>query len=86
MIVGADVTHPGNEEGCPSIAAVVATDDDRRFQYLGSARIQEGKQEVRIVVNFMSFALLTYAPEVYFGPSGNDERKASRLGQTCSRR
>ncbi|KAF7867569.1 uncharacterized protein EAF02_009760 [Botrytis sinoallii] len=45
MVVGADVTHPGNEEGCPSIAAVVATDDDSRFQYLGSARLQEGKQE-----------------------------------------
>ncbi|TGO53459.1 hypothetical protein BOTNAR_0295g00060 [Botryotinia narcissicola] len=49
MIVGADVTHPGNEEGCPSVAAVVATDDDSRFQYLGSARIQEGKQEFGMV-------------------------------------
>ncbi|TGO33935.1 hypothetical protein BHYA_0220g00100 [Botrytis hyacinthi] len=45
MVFGADVTHPGNEEGCPSIAVVVATDDDSRFQYLGSARIQEGKKE-----------------------------------------
>ncbi|TGO86607.1 hypothetical protein BPOR_0290g00070 [Botrytis porri] len=45
MVVGADVTHPGDEEGCPSIAAVVATDDDSQFQYLSSARLQEGKQE-----------------------------------------
>lgn len=46
MVVGADVTHPGDEEECPSIAAVVATNDEESFQYLGSARLQEGKQEV----------------------------------------
>ncbi|KAI9651393.1 hypothetical protein NHQ30_001435 [Ciborinia camelliae] len=46
MVVGADVTHPGDEEECPSIAAVVATNNEDPSQYLGSARLQEGKQEV----------------------------------------
>lgn len=47
MIIGADVTHPGPQvENCPSMAAVVATNDDVSSQYLGSARLQESKQEV----------------------------------------
>ncbi|KAB8292552.1 hypothetical protein EYC80_008261 [Monilinia laxa] len=48
MIIGADVTHPSPEnaaKGCPSIAAVVATNDDINNLYLGSARLQKGKQE-----------------------------------------
>ncbi|CAG8980358.1 hypothetical protein HYALB_00013683 [Hymenoscyphus albidus] len=46
MIMGADVTHPGARVGtCPSMAAVVATDDDVSSQYLGSARLQKSKQE-----------------------------------------
>ncbi|KAF7857920.1 hypothetical protein EAF04_009277 [Stromatinia cepivora] len=48
MIMGADVTHPSPENaarGCPSIAAVVATNDDENNLYLGSARLQKGKQE-----------------------------------------
>ncbi|TGO08888.1 hypothetical protein BTUL_0187g00070 [Botrytis tulipae] len=65
MIVGADVTHPGNEEGCPSIAAVVATDDDSRFQYLGSARIQEGKQEyISDLRGMMKERLIAWAERV----------------------
>jgi len=47
MVVGADCTHPASgENGCPSIAGVVATDDDTSFQYLASARLQTCKQEV----------------------------------------
>lgn len=47
MIVGADVTHPGKSlDNCPSMAAVVATNDHRSGHYLGSARLQKGKQEV----------------------------------------
>ncbi|KAF8848371.1 Piwi-domain-containing protein [Acephala macrosclerotiorum] len=46
MIVGADVTHPGQfAEGCPSMAAVVATIDDTSGHYLGSARQQDSRQE-----------------------------------------
>lgn len=66
MVVGADVTHPGDEEVCPSIAAVVATDDNSQFKYLGSARLQEGKQEVRVFIYFMSSVLLSCHPEVHF--------------------
>ncbi|TGO21637.1 hypothetical protein BPAE_0208g00070 [Botrytis paeoniae] len=65
MIVGADVTHPGDEEGCPSIAAVVATNDDSRFQYLGSARLQEGKQEyISDLRGMMKERLLAWAERV----------------------
>ncbi|CAG8960888.1 hypothetical protein HYFRA_00002425 [Hymenoscyphus fraxineus] len=46
MIVGADCTHPGaGVEHCPSIAAIVATNDDESSQYLGSARLQKRRQE-----------------------------------------
>jgi hypothetical protein len=53
MIVGADVTHPkeGQELACPSIAGVVATDKDESSCYLASARLQKGKQEVRLHEN-----------------------------------
>ncbi|KAF5868778.1 putative argonaute-like protein [Botrytis fragariae] len=65
MVVGADVTHPGDEEGCPSIAAIVATDDDSRFQYLGSARLQEGKQEyISDLRGMMKERLLAWAKRV----------------------
>lgn len=48
IIMGADVTHPKEGlENCPSMAGVVATIDDESSQYLGSARLQKGKQEVR---------------------------------------
>ena len=47
MIVGADVTHPGQgDRGIPSMAAVVATNDDSSSHYLGSARLQKSKDEV----------------------------------------
>ncbi|KAG4441773.1 hypothetical protein IFR05_002764 [Cadophora sp. M221] len=46
MIVGADCTHPNdNAPGRPSIAGVVATNDETSFHYLASARLQTGKQE-----------------------------------------
>ncbi|TVY90425.1 Protein argonaute, partial [Lachnellula willkommii] len=44
MVVGADVTH-STSENCPSMAAIVATNDDVSNQYLGSARLQNGEQE-----------------------------------------
>lgn len=46
MVVGADVTHPQKGSGCPSMAAVVATSDESSNQYLGSGRLQKGKDEV----------------------------------------
>ncbi|KAJ8061921.1 hypothetical protein OCU04_009709 [Sclerotinia nivalis] len=45
MIMGADVTHENAARGCPSTAAVVAKNDDENNLYLGSARLQKGKQE-----------------------------------------
>ncbi|CAG8960884.1 hypothetical protein HYFRA_00002421 [Hymenoscyphus fraxineus] len=46
MLVGADVTHPKNgDDGCPSIAGIVATDDPTSGNYLASARLQRGTQE-----------------------------------------
>ncbi|EEB91462.1 hypothetical protein MPER_10171, partial [Moniliophthora perniciosa FA553] len=43
MMVGIDVTHrgSGSKEGAPSIAAVVANDDDSFVQYPASLRIQQ---------------------------------------------
>ncbi|KAM0125610.1 hypothetical protein ACHAO1_010533 [Botrytis cinerea] len=71
MVVGADVTHPGDEEGCPSIAAVVATDDNSQFKYLGSARLQEGKQEyISDLRGMMRERLLVWARRVLEGPPG----------------
>ena len=48
MVVGIDVTHPAPKtmEGNPSIAAVVASIDDRFAQFPGSIRCQESKQEM----------------------------------------
>lgn len=56
MIVGADVTHPkeGLEDACPSIVGVVATDEDNSSCYLGSARLQKGKQEVNTLTTVMT--------------------------------
>jgi hypothetical protein len=50
IIVGADVTHPkeAQQHSCPSMAGVVATDQDNSSCYLGSARLQKGRQEVSI--------------------------------------
>ncbi|KAM3422484.1 hypothetical protein BST61_g2831 [Cercospora zeina] len=47
MFVGADVTHPGpgSSAHCPSIAAVVASDDRYAVNYPGSLRLQRCKQE-----------------------------------------
>ncbi|KAL2075034.1 hypothetical protein VTL71DRAFT_8814 [Oculimacula yallundae] len=45
MIVGADVSHPGQSSACPSMAGVVATVGSDVFHYLASARLQEGGQE-----------------------------------------
>ncbi|CAG8983838.1 hypothetical protein HYALB_00005476 [Hymenoscyphus albidus] len=46
MLVGADVTHPKNgDDGCPSIAGIVATDDPNSGNYLASAILQRGTQE-----------------------------------------
>ncbi|KAI9054501.1 hypothetical protein LZ554_001659 [Drepanopeziza brunnea f. sp. 'monogermtubi'] len=46
MIMGADVTHPSKGlEDCPSMAGVVATNDDGSSCYLASARLQKGRQE-----------------------------------------
>jgi hypothetical protein len=49
MVVGMDVTHPGptSMRGTPSIAAVVASVDDRFVQFPASLRIQKTKEEVR---------------------------------------
>ncbi|ESK93551.1 argonaute-like protein [Moniliophthora roreri MCA 2997] len=43
MMVGIDVTHrgPGSKEGAPSIAAVVANNDDSFVQYPASLKIQQ---------------------------------------------
>lgn len=48
MLVGADVTHPGHAavSGAPSIAAAVASTDDKYTHYPGSARLQISKQEI----------------------------------------
>ncbi|PPJ52032.1 hypothetical protein CBER1_09824 [Cercospora berteroae] len=47
MAVGADVTHPGpgSVPHCPSIAAVVASDDKHAVNYPGSLPLQRCKQE-----------------------------------------
>ncbi|KAI4650583.1 hypothetical protein J4E93_002940 [Alternaria ventricosa] len=47
MILGSDVTHPGNgsKTGTPSIAAVVGTVDAQFMSYRGSMRLQAGGQE-----------------------------------------
>jgi hypothetical protein len=54
MVVGADVTHPGKtlDDGCPSMAGVVATYDSRAIQYLASARLQPKNTEVEILPDF----------------------------------
>ncbi|KAK6382466.1 hypothetical protein LTR65_010843 [Meristemomyces frigidus] len=48
IVLGADVTHPmGNcAPGCPSIAAVVGSVDDRFAHFPGSMRLQRSRQEV----------------------------------------
>lgn len=47
MVVGADVTHPGQAavKHCPSIAAMVASFDKSATLYPGSLRLQRSKQE-----------------------------------------
>ncbi|KAF9530114.1 argonaute-like protein [Crepidotus variabilis] len=48
MMIGIDVTHPGpgSREGTPSIAAVVASIDDKFVQFPASLSIQETKKEM----------------------------------------
>ena len=48
MVVGMDVTHPGPSSvpGTPSIAAVVASVDDKFVQFPASMRLQKSKTEV----------------------------------------
>ncbi|KAF7197419.1 Protein argonaute 18 [Pseudocercospora fuligena] len=48
MIIGADVVHPGGKShpGTPSIAAVVASFDSNMINYRGSARYQQGREEI----------------------------------------
>lgn len=48
MIVGADVTHPGNgpNKTIPSMAGVVATNGPESTTYLASARLQDNNTEV----------------------------------------
>ncbi|KAL4080951.1 Piwi domain-containing protein [Scleroderma citrinum] len=48
MVVGMDVTHPGPGSlgGTPSIAAVVASVDDKFVQFPASLRCQKSKQEM----------------------------------------
>lgn len=47
IILGADVAHPTASAvpGCPSIASVVGTVDDNYVRFLGSMRLQRGRQE-----------------------------------------
>jgi hypothetical protein len=54
MMVGIDVTHPGigTLEGTPSIAAVVASVDDKFVQFPASLRIQKA-QKVKEVSEFL---------------------------------
>ncbi|KAK6433255.1 hypothetical protein LTR95_010564, partial [Oleoguttula sp. CCFEE 5521] len=48
MLMGIDVTHPspGSSAGAPSIACVVASEDQFLCQWPGSIRKQKGKQEM----------------------------------------
>lgn len=48
MLVGIDVTHPspGSADGAPSIACVVASINQRMFQWPGSIRTQKGREEM----------------------------------------
>jgi len=48
MLIGCDVTHPspGSLEGTPSIAAVVASNDNNFAQYPASLRLQESRKEM----------------------------------------
>lgn len=58
MIVGADVTHPGENIVCPSMAGIVATYDDTAAHYLASARLHKGAQEVSQSIHDSSLRLL----------------------------
>ena len=55
MLVGIDVTHPspGNVEGTPSIAAVVASTDKTCTQWPTSLRVQEGRKETVVYLQDM---------------------------------
>jgi eukaryotic translation initiation factor 2C len=47
LVLGADVTHPssGSTPGCPSIAAIMGSVDDRSGRYLGSMRLQDREKK-----------------------------------------
>ncbi|PBP24089.1 QDE2 protein, partial [Diplocarpon rosae] len=75
MVVGADVTHPGNGlVDCPSMAAVVATHDERSGHYLVSARLQKGKQEYISDLEGM----IAERVQAWFSKSKTDPLKSSR--------
>ena len=52
MLLGADVTHPSvaSIEGCPSIAAMVGSVDNRGGKFLGSMRLQDQDKKDREVL------------------------------------
>jgi eukaryotic translation initiation factor 2C len=52
MLLGADVTHPSvaSIEGCPSIAAMVGSVDNRGGKFLGSMRLQDQEKKDREVL------------------------------------
>lgn len=62
MIVGADVSHAGAKMAhCPSVAAVVASDDETFAHFPGSMRLQASKQEfLDDLVGMMQERLLRY--------------------------
>lgn len=47
IVLGADVAHTlkGASHGCPSVASVVGSIDDNFVEFLGSMRLQPGRQE-----------------------------------------
>jgi eukaryotic translation initiation factor 2C len=47
LVLGADVIHrsSGSIPGCPSIAAIVGSVDDRSGRYLGSMRLQDREKK-----------------------------------------
>ncbi|KAI6123475.1 Piwi-domain-containing protein [Pisolithus croceorrhizus] len=66
MVVGMDVTHPspGSLAGTPSIAAVVASVDDKFVQFPASLRCQKSKKEMITEVDKMMIERLQRYREV----------------------
>lgn len=57
MMVGIDVTHPGmgTQEGTPSIAAVVASVDNKFVQFPASLRIQKANKMKEVILTPQKF-------------------------------